>query len=88
MLPSILSLEMAETILFMGRIVWIIRNGPMENLEEKNFELEAQRDIWENESFKYYQKIQDMAGHPFNIMKFTGVIQECKLKITKVIINR
>ncbi|KRT82184.1 hypothetical protein AMK59_3879 [Oryctes borbonicus] len=84
LLPSIISRDTAETILFLGRIVWIVRNDP-KKAEDVGYQLEYKRDIWDGKDVEYYQKIQKLENYPFNLAKFDKTIEECRQRITQVI---
>lgn len=82
MVPSNIRLELAQTILFIGRMVWIIRNDPANMIDEK-YELKV-RDIWDGKEMYYFQKLQEMEKYPFNLAKFEKAIEDCRLCLTKV----
>lgn len=82
MLPKSISVKTAETILFIGRIVWIIRNNPKMADDEK-YQLKLKKDIWEGKDAEYYKAIKSLEKRPFNVSEFEKTIQECKLKLTK-----
>ncbi|GJQ80181.1 putative gamma-tubulin complex component [Trypoxylus dichotomus] len=82
LLPSIISRETAETILFLGRIVWIVRNDP-KKAEDIGYQLKYKRDIWKGKDVEYYQKIQKLENYPFNLAKFDKTIEECRQSITQ-----
>lgn len=82
MLPSIIPVELAETILFMGRIVWIVRNEPEKTSSDDN-KLKLLRDVWNGKEVEYYKKIQSLENKPFNLEKFNKTIEECRLQLTK-----
>ncbi|CAG9862982.1 unnamed protein product [Phyllotreta striolata] len=82
MVPSFMSEDLVETILFMGRIVWIIRNDPSK-CKEENYQVENKREIWEGKDNKYYMKIQTLESKAFNNIAFQKTIEECKVKLTK-----
>lgn len=72
MVPIFINEDIAESILFMGRIVWIIRNDPKRT-----------RDVWDGKDLEYFKKIQSLESEPFKIMKFKQTIETCRLTITK-----
>ncbi|KAF5269803.1 hypothetical protein FQR65_LT05849 [Abscondita terminalis] len=82
MVPSNIPLATAETILFLGRIVWIIRNDPNRYTDDK-YQLKIKRDIWEGKDFECYRKLQILEEAPFNSTLFHSTIEECRLKLTK-----
>lgn len=61
----------------MGRVVWIVRNGPKE-------EYKHQRDVWEGKAMEYYKKLQDLEDEPFHMPRFNQALEECRLKLSKV----
>lgn len=81
MLPLIIPLDVAETILFMGRIVWIVRNDPKKSLDDDN--AKYKRDIWDGKDVEYYQKIQALENKPLELNEFIKTIEMCRLKLTK-----
>lgn len=83
MVPPIISLETAETILFIGRVVWIVRNDPKRYSDDK-FQLKFKRDVWEGKDAEHYRKLQALESHPINLAVFDKTIEECRLKLTKV----
>lgn len=83
MVPINISLETAETILFLGCMVWIIKNDPKQ-FSSDEFHLKFKRDIWDGEDVKYYRKLQVLQNRPFNSANFNKVIEECRQKLTKV----
>ncbi|KAJ8924353.1 hypothetical protein NQ315_007149 [Exocentrus adspersus] len=82
MVPLFIDEETAESILFMGRIVWIVRNDPKRTGDD-NYQIKYKRDIWEGKDVEYYRKIQALESQTFNSMEFQGVIEECRVKLTK-----
>lgn len=84
MVPPNISMETAETILFIGRVVWIVRNDP-KRLSDDKFHLKFKRDVWEGKDVEYYRKLQSLESNPFSLPIFDKAIEECRLKLTKVI---
>ncbi|CAH0551488.1 unnamed protein product [Brassicogethes aeneus] len=82
MVPIFIDEETAESILFMGRIVWIVRNDP-KNSGDENYEIKYKRDIWEGKDMEYYKKLQALESQSFNKALFQKTIEECRLKLTK-----
>ncbi|KAB0803192.1 hypothetical protein PPYR_00162 [Photinus pyralis] len=82
MVPINISMETAETILFLGQIVWIIRNDPKTYFDDK-FQLKFKRDMWDGTDVEYYRKLQSLENVPFNSNVFDKTIEECRLKLTK-----
>ncbi|XP_017775472.1 PREDICTED: gamma-tubulin complex component 4 isoform X2 [Nicrophorus vespilloides] len=80
MLPSILPLETAESILYMGRIVWIISNDPKRKDDVQK--MKFRRDIWEGRSVEFYKKIEQLETQTFNLVNFERTIQVCKNTVT------
>lgn len=87
MVPLFISKDTAESILFMGRIVWIVRNDPRRNSDD-NYQIEYKRDIWEGKDFRYYRKVQALESQTFNETEFQEAIEECRVKLTKVTIYK
>lgn len=75
MLPSIISRDTASAILFIGRMVWILKNPPEETTS-------IQDNIWNGKELEYYQKIQNLEKEPFSLQKFNARLEECKLKLS------
>lgn len=82
MVPSTITMELAQTILFMGRMVWVMRNDPTITSDDK-YELK-QRDIWSGKELHYFQKLQQMEKQPFNLATFETSIEDCRLCLTQV----
>lgn len=85
MVPSTITLELAQRILFMGRMVWIMRNDPTNTVDER-YELKV-RDIWNGKEIYYFQKLQEMEKYPFNLAMFEKAIEDCRQCLTKVRCN-
>lgn len=83
MLPVFIDKETAECILFMGRIVWIMKNEPKSDTDNYHKD-SSPRDIWEGTSMDYYKKLQALETEIFNKTSFDNTIEECRIKITKV----
>ncbi|XP_050515476.1 gamma-tubulin complex component 4 [Diabrotica virgifera virgifera] len=83
MVPLFISEDLAESILFMGRIVWIIRHGPNKPGGDNNYQIEYKRDIWEGQDVEYYKKLQLLESQPFNNIEFQKTIEDCRVKLTK-----
>lgn len=83
MVPSFITEELAETILFMGRIVWIVRNDPKKEKCCEDYQIKFRRDIWEEKDTEYYMKIQQLGNDTFNGVEFRKTIEECRIKLTK-----
>lgn len=86
MLPENIPLALGEIILFIGRIVWIVNNGP-EDSNEKKYQVKLKRDVWEGSSMEYYEMIKSLENHPFNFCEFHKAIEECRIKLTKAFRN-
>ncbi|XP_049818046.1 gamma-tubulin complex component 4-like isoform X2 [Aethina tumida] len=82
MLPIFIDKETAECILFMGRIVWIMKNEPKSDTDNYHKD-SSPRDIWEGTSMDYYKKLQALETEIFNKTSFDNTIEECRIKITK-----
>ncbi|XP_076267621.1 gamma-tubulin complex component 4 [Rhynchophorus ferrugineus] len=83
MVPTFINEELAETILFMGRIVWIVRNDPKKDKCTEDYQTKFRRDIWEGKDTEYYTKVQELGNDTFNGVKFKKTIEECRVKLTK-----
>lgn len=83
MVPVNINLELAQTILFMGRMVWIIRNDPTNSQDDK-LKLKLKRDIWDGKETDYFQKLQALEDQLFNLAHFENAIEDCRLCLTKV----
>ncbi|XP_057669107.1 gamma-tubulin complex component 4 [Diorhabda carinulata] len=79
MVPIFISEDMAESILFMGRIVWIIRNDPRKSGDE-NYQI---KNIWGGQDIEYYNKVQMLENQLFNNTEFQKTMEECRVKLTK-----
>ncbi|CAG9821376.1 unnamed protein product [Phaedon cochleariae] len=82
MVPLFMSEETAESILFMGRIVWIVKNNPKQ-CDNENYHIKFKRDIWESKDADYYRKVQELENDTFNNIGFQIAIEECRIKLTK-----
>ncbi|KAJ8977301.1 hypothetical protein NQ317_009318 [Molorchus minor] len=82
MLPMFMSEETMESILFMGRIVWIVRNDPKQSTCDR-YQIKYKRDIWEGKDMEYYKKVQSLESQTFNKIEFQQTIEECRIKLTK-----
>ncbi|XP_025830219.1 gamma-tubulin complex component 4-like [Agrilus planipennis] len=80
------SKHLAEVILFIGQIVWIISNGPKEKTKDK-LNLRYTRDVWEGKDVVYYQKLQKLEKSAINITEFEATIEECRLTLAKYLWN-
>lgn len=83
MLPMFISEDSAESILFMGRIVWIVRNDPKKEENSGDYKTKFRRDIWEGKDTEYYAKIKALGEQSFNDVDFKKTIEECRIKLTK-----
>lgn len=83
MLPTFITEDTAESILFMGRIVWIVRNDP-KVAERDHYETKRKRDIWDGKDIEYYRKVQALETQTFNQVEFQRTIEECRIRLTKV----
>lgn len=83
MLPESIPLAFGEIILFIGRIVWIINNGP-DVASENKYQVKLKRDVWEGSSMEYYEMIKSLEVRPFSFCEFQRTIEECRNKLTKV----
>ncbi|XP_019758234.1 gamma-tubulin complex component 4 isoform X2 [Dendroctonus ponderosae] len=85
LVPSFISEDSAESILFMGRIVWIIRNQPKNDEYAADLQTKFRKDIWEGKDREYCYKIQALCEKSFNAINFRMVIEECRTKLTKTL---
>lgn len=83
MLPEHIPLALGEIILFIGRIVWIINNGPQVVNVDK-YQINLKRDVWEGSSMVFYEMIKSLEIHLFSFCEFQRTIEECRYKLTKV----
>lgn len=83
MVPLFINEDTAESILFMGRIVWIVRNDPKRSSDD-SYQIKYKRDIWEGKDIEYYKKVQALEFQTFNNIEFQKAIEECRVKLTKV----
>lgn len=83
MLPTFITEDTAERILFMGRIVWIVRNDPKVS-QKDHYETKRKRDIWDGKDIEYYRKVQALETQTFNQVEFQRTIEECRVRLTKV----
>ncbi|XP_049817120.1 gamma-tubulin complex component 4 isoform X2 [Aethina tumida] len=81
MLPVFVDKETSECILFMGRIVWIIKNDPKIAIKNHYKSLNATRDIWEGNGADYYKQIEALESEVFNKASFDERIEECRIKL-------
>ena len=84
MVPMFVTIDTAESILFMGRIVWIVRNDP-KRVTDDQYQTKYRRDIWEGKDIEYYKKIQALEKQTFDQVEFQRAIEECRIKLTKVL---
>jgi gamma-tubulin complex component 4 len=82
MVPMFINEDIAERILFMGRIVWIVRNDP-KKVSQDQYQTKYRRDIWEGKDIEYYKKVQALEKQVFNQVEFQHAIEECRIKLTK-----
>lgn len=83
MLPEHIPLVLGEKILFIGRIVWIINNGPEIKTLDK-YQIKLKRDVWEGSSMEFYEMIKSLESQLYSFCEFQRAIEECKYKLTKV----
>ncbi|CAH1962098.1 unnamed protein product [Acanthoscelides obtectus] len=82
MVPVFIDTDTVETILFMGRIVWIMRNDPKKSTNE-TYEIKHKRDIWEGKDYEYYRRIQSLEKKTFDAIEFKMIMEECRVTLTK-----
>ncbi|XP_066143119.1 gamma-tubulin complex component 4 [Euwallacea fornicatus] len=83
MVPKFISQDSAESILFMGRIVWILRNDPQKMEYTGDYQTKFRRDIWEGKEIEFYNKIRSVGDQSLSAGEFRPVIEECRSKLTK-----
>ncbi|XP_066263011.1 gamma-tubulin complex component 4 [Euwallacea similis] len=83
MVPKFISQDSAESILFMGRIVWILRNDPKRMEYTGDYQTNFRRDIWEGKEIEYYNKIRSVGDQSLSAGEFRSVTEECRSKLTK-----
>ncbi|XP_060536121.1 gamma-tubulin complex component 4 [Cylas formicarius] len=83
MLPMFITEDCAESILFMGRIVWIVRNKPAVTEKISDYQTKFKKDVWEGRDMEYYLKIQALNAQNFNAVEFRKTLEECRIKLTK-----
>lgn len=81
MVPAFINQETAESILFMGRIVWIVRNDP-KKFADGNYQIKCKRDM-EGRDTEYHKIFQDLEVHIFNNIKFQKIMDRCRNNLTK-----
>lgn len=86
MLPENIPLALGEIILFIGRIVWIVNNGP-DITTDRKYQVKLKRDVWEGASMEYYEMIKALEVRPFSYCEFEMTIEECRTKLTKAGMN-
>lgn len=82
-LPKSISEDLAESILFMGRIMWILRNNPKRTEYTGDYETKFRQDIWEGKEMEYYNRIRTVGDQRGNMAEFRNVIEQCRSKLTK-----
>lgn len=82
--PKSISEDLAESILFMGRIMWILRNNPKRTEYTGDYETKFRQDIWEGKEMEYYNRIRTVGDQGGNTAEFRNVIEQCRSKLTKV----
>ncbi|XP_044265603.1 gamma-tubulin complex component 4 [Tribolium madens] len=80
MVPIFVTEDTAESILFMGRIVWIVKNHQRKTDHHHS---PHKPDVWEGKDVEYYRKIQSLERQIFDQMEFQNVIEECRIKLSK-----
>ncbi|KAL3285905.1 hypothetical protein HHI36_000423 [Cryptolaemus montrouzieri] len=86
MVPMFINEDIVESILFMGRIIWILGNDPKRKADEYG-RMESRKDFWDGKEMEYYTKIENLQNQTFNDFEFSQIIEECRLKLTKFMLS-
>lgn len=81
LLPSMMLVESAESILFIGRMIWILQNDPRRN--DSMLKAHLRNEIWSGNALEYVADIQAMEQDPFDRSRFEKKIGEYRGKLTK-----
>lgn len=81
MVPIFINEDLAESILFIGRIVWIIQNDPKKTKSDK-YHIRYKRDM-EGKDSDYYEILKNLEDNNFNNNEFQRIIESCRNKLTK-----
>lgn len=80
MIPIFINEDTAENILFMGRIIWIIRNDPKKTLQD-NYTIKFEK-CGKDHYNQYYETLQELEDTSFSYIEFQRVIEKWKKKLT------
>lgn len=83
MVPLFINEDIVESILFMGRIIWILNNNPQRKTDDFNT-IDNGRDFWDGKEMDFSTKIEDLQNETFSDFEFAQIIEECRLKLTQV----
>ncbi|XP_044746717.1 gamma-tubulin complex component 4 [Coccinella septempunctata] len=86
MVPIFINEDIVESILFMGRIIWILKNNPQKKTDEFNF-MDSERDFWDGKEMDFSTKIESLQNQTFSDFEFAQIIEECRLKLTKFMLS-
>lgn len=82
LLPDNIPAHIAEIILFIGRMVWVMRNDPKVDRDRTHF-LKPKASVWEGKEIEYYKTLQALENHHFDVMEFEKTIGSCRAQLTK-----
>lgn len=81
MVPDFINEDTVENILFMGRLIWILRNDPKKSTKNNYLnKTEISKDGNDNE---YYKTLQSLEACTFNNIEFQRIMEGCRNKLTK-----
>lgn len=83
MVPIFINEDIVESILFIGRVIWILNNNPQRKTNELNI-LNNEKDFWDGKEMDFSTKIESLENQTFSDFEFALIIEECRLKLTKV----
>ncbi|XP_045461104.1 gamma-tubulin complex component 4 [Harmonia axyridis] len=86
MVPLFINEDIVESILFMGRIIWILNNNPQRKTDDFNT-IDNGRDFWDGKEMDFSTKIEDLQNETFSDFEFAQIIEECRLKLTKFMLS-
>lgn len=81
MVPVFINEDIAENILFIGRIVWILRNDP-KTCSSDGYQINSNLELEEKDK-EYYKTLKDLEVHAFNNIEFQQVMDRCRNNLTK-----
>ncbi|KAK9875243.1 hypothetical protein WA026_007637 [Henosepilachna vigintioctopunctata] len=86
MVPIFINEDIVESILFMGRIIWILSNDPKQKTDNYN-QMDTRRDFWEGKEVEYSAKIENLQNEIFSDFEFAQIIEECRLRLSKFMLS-